>query len=281
MPAPLSQQIKELFDHAKLFHLTREEIDGRSKAWELEHDPVQVYQLMRAADPQRQVFRYPVSKEEDLKIKLSQLFEQAKVLGLSKDEVQHSLFDLISDGHSADDLKAVMVEVDPGRLVFDHPIRPEDKGVHGLELWENRYRNVSDTYGHNITSTEEISDDFVEQCKQLWEEGALYHHGGLSVDRQSGKGGYVVVVGIDHRPKPAQADLDALKAKHGLEFECISANLKHDPMAFGASVMIAALITDKAKLPEVPAIAESMEEVAEKWLKRYERKASLDDSPSP
>jgi len=281
MSTPLAQQIQDLFNQAKLFSLTHDEIEHRSDIWARSHDPAQIFALMRTVDPKREVYKYPVSKEEDLKLKLGQVFEQAKFFTLSKDEVQHSTFELISDGHTADELYAMMAELDPERLVFDHPIRADEKGINGLELWQNRYRNVSDTYGHNITPTAEISDEFVERCEQLWEDGVLYHHGGLSVDRRSGKGGYTVVVALDHRVKPVQADLDALKAKYGLTFECIAMELKHNPKTFGATVVIAALITDVNKLPEVPEIAQSMDDLSEKWLKRFERKAALDDSPSP
>lgn len=280
MSAPLDQQIRALFNQARLFRLSREEIDLRSKEMEEANDPVEVYALMRSTDPQRLIYKYPVSKEEDLRIKLSQIFEQAKVFQSSKPEIQYKLSELINEGHSADDVTAAMAVMDPERRVFDHPIKFQEKGINGLELWQNRYRNVSDTYGHQITRTEEISEEFVQRCEKLWEDGVLYHHGGLSVDRQSGKGGYTVVVALDHRVKPVQADLDALKAKHDLDFECISMVLKHDPKAFGASVVMAALITDMARLSQVPSIFESMEDVCEKWVKRFERNASLDESPS-
>lgn len=274
MSQSLDQEIRTFFEHAKLFALSRDEVMAKSAAWQKTHGAEEVNDLMMAIDPMGQVFQYPKPSEQDLKTKLTSIFEQAKFFSLSESEVQSNIFDLVGFGYTADSIVAMMAVVDPERLVFDHPIGPNEKGIHGLELWQNRYEDFSDTYGHNIRHSEHISPEFVEACEQLWEEGVLYDHGGLSVDIKTRLGGYTVVVGIEPHLKPVQADLEALKDKHGLHFECIAMKLRHDPKAFGASVVLATLITDRRDLQRVPGLASEMQDVADKWQKRFEKKQS-------
>ncbi|MBD8615641.1 MULTISPECIES: hypothetical protein [Pseudomonas] len=127
MSTTLAQQIQVLFDHSKVFSLSREEIDHRVSEWALTNDSAQVYALMRSVDPKRQVYLYPVSTEEDMHTKLTEVFEQARFFELSEDELRRSVSALISDGHDAVKLLEVMKTIDPERLVFTPSIMPAVK----------------------------------------------------------------------------------------------------------------------------------------------------------
>ncbi|MDT8925534.1 hypothetical protein RBE51_22385 [Pseudomonas taiwanensis] len=275
----LLQDVKQFHEKAMFYNLSRLEISSTVAAWQQEHGEVAAQAVMSTVDPSGEIFGFPAKSGDILKARLVLLFEQAKLYDLTPEEVQDKLVELVVDGHVADEIRDMLPVVDPGRLVFTYPIQPGDKGVHGLDLWANRYDNFSDTCGHHLIHSEHISSAFVEVCEQLWQEGVLYDHGGLSVDKATLQGGYAIVVALEAHVKPDTKDLELLNIKHGMDFECLSMVLKHDPKAFGADVVMTTLITDSSKLMLVPEIAQSMQDVADRWA-QHQLKV-VDNSPSP
>ncbi|KQN62250.1 hypothetical protein ASF02_08790 [Pseudomonas sp. Leaf58] len=261
------------------YNLSRGDIQAAVTSWQQEHGKVAAQVAMSTVDASGEIFGFPAKSGDTLKAKMVLLFEQAKLYNLTPEEVQDKLLELVVDGHGPDEIRGMLPVVDPGRLVFTYPIQPSEKGVHGLDLWANRYDNFSDTYGHHLIHSEHISRAFVEACEQLWQEGVLYDHGGLSVDKASLQGGYAIMVALEAHVKPEGKDLALLNTKHGMDFECLSMVLKHDPKAFGAEVVMTTFITDPSKLMLVPDIAQSMQDVADRWA-RHQLKVA-DNTPTP
>lgn len=261
----LLQEVQEFHAKASFYNLSKAEIQHQSLEWQQRHGEAAAQAAMRTADPAGDIFGVPANPEDVLKSKMASIFEHAKLFKLSEEEVQSKLIDLVVDGHEPSEIRQLLPVIDPERLVFSYPVQPSDKGIHGLDLWENRYENFSDTYGHRISHSEHISAEFVEACEASWETGILYDHGGLSVDKSSLKGGYTVVVGVRSDVRPVAKDMEALKTKHGFDFECLSMVLNHNPKACGAEVVMATLITDEKDLVRVPEIACSMQDVVDRW----------------
>lgn len=275
----LLQDVKDFHERAMFYNLSRVEISNTVAAWQQEHGQVAAQAAMSTVDPSGEIFGFPAKPGDILKARLVLLFEQAKLCSLTPEEVQDKLVALVVEGHGPDEIREMLPVVDPDRLVFSYPIQPGGRGVHGLELWANRYDNFSDTYGHHLIHSEHISSAFVEACEQLWQEGVLYDHGGLSVDKASLQGGYAIVVALEAHVKPDSKDLALLNTKHAMHFECLSMVLKHDPKAFGAEVVMTTLITDPSKLILVPDIAQSMQDVADRWARHQLQVA--DNTPTP
>ncbi|MFK4136675.1 hypothetical protein ACI2KR_31055 [Pseudomonas luteola] len=170
-------------------------------------------------------------------------------------------------------VEQAMKDVDPERRVFDRPIAPGEKGIHGLEFAKNRFTFLSDIYGHDVEQGWDekrqrtlISRKDVKRCEAGYENGELHDAGFVAFDHTIDKGGFLVVLRLEPSTVPVAADLQALSQQYGAQFACYAwPNIPCHYTNDSAYAAITAFVEGFERLDEIGKIYQAVSDLEDRW----------------
>jgi addiction module HigA family antidote len=163
-------------------------------------------------------------------------------------------------------LPMLMRQVDPERKLFDYPVLPTDRGLHGLALLENHFDVFSNVFGHEIYDPKDrLDEDFISKAYDAYEEITFDDHAMVVWNKQLGAPGFLVVKRLGKDCMPIEAEMEALQAQVKAPVACY-AELPGD--IYGEDVILTAFIGDTERFDELADMSSEIKALAEKWLSK-------------
>lgn len=130
-------------------------------------------------------------------------------------------FDIISHlviQHGAKPVADAMATIDPRRLIWNSPLRPDETGIGGYPMAGNIYTFCSDVYGHSIDLPDHRDDHiaFAEAAMRAYEDGTIHDLGHVVVHKETGLIGFLLTHRLDAGSVMPDTLLSRIARKLGL-----------------------------------------------------------------
>lgn len=181
-------------------------------------------------------------------------------------KIPFALMDEVGKLCSYENLFEMMRRIDPDREVFDFPLSPEERGIHGLLLRDNVFDLCSNYFGMNCGDTEyPIPEEFLAAVEVGFETGALHRRGHLVWNKQENTHGFLVTQVLVVNAVPVEKDIQSLNKRFG-DIACYADIGDKNRRQW---VYLTAFVRTQERLKDVPKIADALEVTAEKWRKKH------------